>query len=312
MSISNSGLVKSIEAHFTSDFEREVFYAALQSFDHEGNPLRLNNFATALRELGRIHLELEAPDGRVKKSIWFVQKTNEFGKPVIERAQRAKYAIQGELPDAFVRDTLGIEIDDVVSDYTRLIKRLSAYTHVNSKTFNLPSDDADTQAQEALAVFDELFKLVRESRETMRKAAEDVAQEALRDVLYGEVNAELDRLSTHTSVAGVYLYSLRITSMDSETIRYASRGNVDARLQYGSDSDVERGDGLVSSDSYPLTCEFSAETCSPLDVSVVSGTLVVDTNSFYESDDADLDFVENQTPDSPPPAGGPARPISQH
>ncbi len=73
--------------------------------------------------------------------------------------------------------------------------------------------------------------------------------------------------------------------MDAQTIRYSGRGNVDARLQYGSDSDVERDDGVVSSDSYPLTCEFSADTCSPLEISVVPGTLIVDTDSFYESGD---------------------------
>lgn len=199
MRLSDFALVKSIETHLTSDFERAVFRAALQSFNHEENPLRLNNFATALREVGRIHLELEAPDERVKKCDWFEEKTNELGKPVIERAQRAKYAIQGELPDDFVKNKLGIEIDDAITDYTRLIGRLSAYTHVNPKTFNVPANEAVKQAQRALEVFDQLFTFVRERREALRNAAEDAAQEALRDVLYGEVNEELDRLSTHTS-----------------------------------------------------------------------------------------------------------------
>src|SRR6266567_4904289 len=130
MSFSESELVKSVEAHLATEFERAVFRAAIQSFEHEGNALRLNNFATALRELGRIHLELEAPDERVKKCDWFEQKTNELGKPVIERAQRAKYAIQGELLDNFVEETLGIEVDDAIRDYTRLIGRLSSYTHI--------------------------------------------------------------------------------------------------------------------------------------------------------------------------------------
>lgn len=123
---------------------------------------------------------------------------------------------------------------------------------------------------------------MRERGEGTRKAAEDAVQEVLRDVLYDEVNEELDRLLTHTSVEGVDLYSLRISSMDAQTIRYSGRGNVDARLQHGLDSDVERDDGVVSSDSYPLTSEFSADTCSPLRISVVPGTLIVDRGSFYE------------------------------
>jgi len=49
-----------------SDFERAVYDAALKSFNQLDNPLRVNNYATALRELGRIHLEGQAPDERVK------------------------------------------------------------------------------------------------------------------------------------------------------------------------------------------------------------------------------------------------------
>jgi hypothetical protein len=299
MGISNSPLAESVGGYLTSDFERAVFKAALMSFDHVENPLRVNNFATALRELGRIHLEAQAPDSRVKKCDWFEQKHNELGQPVIERAQRAKYAIQGELPDDFVRDTLGIEVNEAVRDYTRLIGRLSAFTHVNEKTFGVSDEKADELADQALEVFDQLFMFVKERREATRKAAEDEAQDALRDVLYGEVNQELDRLSTHTSVVGVDLYGLKIISMDSKQVRYTGHGNVDARLQYGSDSDVDRDDGVVSSASCPLTCEFVADTCSPLEISVVPGTLNVDTISFYEpQDEEDFDMGDEEISDA--------------
>jgi hypothetical protein len=133
--------------------------------------------------------------------------------------------------------------------------------------------------------------LIEERRDETRKAAESEAQDALQDVLYGEVNEELDRLSTHSSVTGVDLYGLKIVSMDSQKIKFSGHGNVDVRLQYGSDSDVRRDDGAVSRDSYPLTCDFEADTCTPLDISVVPGTLVVDTISFYEPQ---LEEYENE------------------
>jgi hypothetical protein len=297
MALSNSKIAKAVAEHFTSVFERAIFKAALQSFDHFENPLRVNNFATALRELGRIHLETQAPESRIKKCDWFEQKYNELRQPIIERAQRVKYAIQGELHDDFVKDILDIQVDEAVRDYTRLIGRLSAFTHINEKTFDVPEVKAAEMAEQALEVFDQLFTFVKERREAMRTAAEGEAQEALRDVLFGEVNEELDRLSTHTSVVGVDLYGLKITSMDAEQVRYAGHGNVDARLQYGSDSDVRRDDGVVSSDSYPLTCEFVADTCSPLEISVVSGSLTVDTDSFYEPhDDEDFEINEQEVP----------------
>ncbi len=242
----------------------------------------MNNFATALRELGRIHLEAQAPDDRVRKCGWFVQGFNEFGKPVVTRAQRVKYAIQGELPDDFVRDTLGINVADAVRDYTKLIDRLSAFTHINLMTFRVPEDKAEELAEHALDVFDQLFTLVKERHKATRAAAEEKADDGLCEVLFGEVDQELDRLSTHTSVVGVDLCDLSIIFMDSNQIRYSGHGNVDVRLQYGSDSDVDRDDGVVSSGSYPLTCEFEADIRTPLAISVVPGALKVDTDSFYE------------------------------
>jgi hypothetical protein len=294
MTISDSQLARSIAARFTSEFERDIFLAALRSFDEVDNPLRVNNFATALRELGRIHLDAQAPEDRIKKCDWFEQKYNQLKQPIIERTQRVKYAIQGELHDDFVRNTLGIEVDEATRDYTQLIGRLSAFTHINPKTFGVSGDDANDLAERALDVFDQLFTFVAERRDATRRAATDRAQEVLRDILYGEVNEELDRLSTHTSVETVDLYDLKIATMDSDYIRYEGHGNVDARLQYGSDSDVDRDDGHVSFDSYPLTCEFVADTCSPLDISVVPGMLKVDTDAFYEPlDEAEEEDVSN-------------------
>lgn len=165
---------------------------------------------------------------------------------------------------------------------------MNAFTHVNTKTFGVSGEQATKLAEQALQVFDQLFTLMKERRESTRDAAAGMAEKALRDVLYGEVNEELDRLSTHTSAEAVELYNLAIASMDHECIRYAGRGNVRARLQYGSNSDLARDDGHVSFANYPLSCEFVADTCRPLEITVVVGTLSVDTESFYEPVDDDL------------------------
>jgi hypothetical protein len=83
-------------------------------------------------------------------------------------------------------------------------------------------------------------------------------------------------------VEGVHLESLTIISLDSKRILFESDGSVDVRLQYGSDADVARNDGAVSYDSYPLDCKFEADTERPLEISIVSGSLRIDTDSFYD------------------------------
>lgn len=86
VNVRDSELAQSVALRLATDFEREIFRAALLSFDQLDNSLRVNNFATALRELGRIHLESEAPADRVRRCIWFEQKKNQYGQPIIQRA----------------------------------------------------------------------------------------------------------------------------------------------------------------------------------------------------------------------------------
>jgi Predicted pPIWI-associating nuclease len=59
-------IVKSL----STDFQQDVFDAAMKSFEDSNNPLRLNNFATALRELSRIVLSDLASDQKIQACSW--------------------------------------------------------------------------------------------------------------------------------------------------------------------------------------------------------------------------------------------------
>lgn len=67
------------------NFERDVFEAGLLSLDQLTNPLRLNHFATTLRELSRIVLVRVAPDADIKTCAWYSQGQ---GQPDVTRHQR--------------------------------------------------------------------------------------------------------------------------------------------------------------------------------------------------------------------------------
>jgi len=282
MSLAKDELTHKVRTHFKTDFQRRVFDAAVKSFDHEDNPLRLNNFATALRELGRIWLEAIAPKEKIRACDWFEQAPNLREKDGVTRAQRARYAVQEELHDNFVLEQLHIDVHSTIKEYTALIDELSKYTHITEETFDIPDEDAELQAVRALETFDQLSELINERRDALRSSAADAAKDALAEKLFGEVNDELDRLSTHTSVDDVQLEYLAIVSITPDQIVYQGKGSVDVRLQYGSDSDVARDDGAVMHDSYPLDCQFEADTSDPLAISIVPGTLDLDTFSFYD------------------------------
>ena len=283
MSLAEDSLTRDVRQHFKVEIERKIFDAAVLGFDSEDNPLRLNNFAFAMRELGRIWLEHLAPKEQIRQCEWFVQNTELREKDGVTRAQRAKFAIQGPLHDDFVRDKLHIDVDTTVKEYTKLIDHLSSFGHDIEKSFNLPPEEAEHEAMDALDTFDRLATLITERHESLLSEAADAAKDTLADELFGQVQSELDILSTHSTVEGVHLESLTITSLDSNRILFEGDGSVDVRLQYGSDADLARDDGAVSYDSYPLDCKFEADTERPLEISIVPRSLRIDTDSFYDN-----------------------------
>lgn len=177
--IGASPQAKRILSGLTSSFQRDVFNAAVLSFEQKKNPLRVNNFATGLRELSRIMLQDLAPDSEVKGCGWFIQKTNTNGQPVIERAQRAKYAVQAGLTDQFVKTDLEIDVEKTVVRFVKLVSRLSEFTHVTERTFNASPTTADALAKEALSTFSALFRTITKCRAAIVQAVETHANEAL-------------------------------------------------------------------------------------------------------------------------------------
>jgi len=86
-------------------------------------------------------------------------------------------------------------------------------------------------------------------------------------------------LATHVMVEEVDGIEIHTVSMTHSGTRVLGAGTVYIELQYGSSGDLSRGDGVVSSDSYPF--EFDLLLDSELNVSEVN-QLEVDTSSFYE------------------------------
>jgi hypothetical protein len=141
---------------------------------------------------------------------------------------------------------LHIDVDTTVREYTKLIDRLSSFGHDIEKSFGLPPEEAEREAMDALDTFDWLATSITERHESLLSEAANAAKDALADEIFGQVQSELDILSTHSTVDGVHLESLTITSLDSNRILFEGDGSLDVRLQYGSDADVARDDGAVS------------------------------------------------------------------
>jgi len=263
-----------------SVFKREVFAAVIKSFQQIDNPLHLNNFAMGLRELSRIVLHDLAPDADIKACCWYREEKNKDGAVVFTRQQRIKYAVHAGLPEDFVENTLLVDVEETINEFRDLVNTLSKFTHVGPTTFNVGGADADDLARQALDTFIMLFDTIDECRKQVRTEMEDHVKNAVDDELLETTIQELDELATHHQVEGCNIDNLKLVEMNANAIKFELHGSVDCQLQYGSDGDYERGDGVRVDDNYPLTCQLVAEISNPLKLTVED--LKVDNSSFYE------------------------------
>jgi hypothetical protein len=66
-------LAAEILSKLGTSFEKDVLGAGLLSLDQTANPLRLNHFATTLRELSRMVFHRLAPEREIRACGWYVQ-----------------------------------------------------------------------------------------------------------------------------------------------------------------------------------------------------------------------------------------------
>jgi hypothetical protein len=294
MNLAKNELIHHVRGHFKLDLQREIFDAAVESFDHEDGPLRLGNFAFALRELGRIWLEQLAPKEKIRACKWFEQYTDLREEDGVTRAQRAKYAVQGELHDEFVLEDLHIDVQSTVKECLALLDELCKYGHNMAGSFDISGKRADLEALRALGTFDQLSGLIQERHDSLLSSAADFSKETISlecglydevdeglDALFDEADEEFDRLSTHFSGGDVHLDSLAILSLDPDRILYQGRGRVYARLRYGADSNVALDKGEAIHDIYPFECSFESDARC-LYPAFVPRSMKIDTDSSHD------------------------------
>ena len=125
--------------------------------------------------MGRIWLEQLAPKEKIRACEWFEQDTDLREEDGVTRAQRAKYAVQGELHDEVVLDYLQIDVQSTVKEYLALIDELS-----NSRVdvSILRQMTAELEAIRALETFDQLSELIQERHASLLSSVADAAIEA--------------------------------------------------------------------------------------------------------------------------------------
>jgi hypothetical protein len=258
------------------DFSKLVVRGAMRVVVDAENPIRLNLFAAAIRELFGHTLHRLAPDGEVMACDWF---KFEEGQKKPTRRQRAKYATQGGLPDEFIRQA-GIDVERLHDAAIMAVDTLSKYTHVREGVIVQDPVEIDTFVGNALGALVGLFGSFTSCRSQIEEAVyEQVNDESVSALLYETIQS-LDEIATHHSIDEIYVDDVKVARIDASTIHFDVSGSVSVQLQWGSNSDVARDEGALMDKSFP----FRVTMWSPVkNVTAFEDTdYIVDTGSWWD------------------------------
>lgn len=259
-------------------FLKDALIAATRVLADTENPLRLVFFSVSIRIMLEHLMGTLAPTSEVETCLWYKQESEAKG-PV--RAQRIQYWLQGGLTDTFLSNELGFQPRPVRSRILRSFNRLSKHVHARQATL---LTDLTLQDQEVATVVDDLADLFSSYFE-YRAALIDPLIESLDEEsvnnLMSETIQELDELATHHGIEEIYTESTEIVEITSTSVRYRTSGTISVNLQWGSNSDVRRGDGAEFKKSFPFSCDFIVPTEDPQNLSLAEVDSGVDTDAWW-------------------------------
>ena len=268
-----------IEAALAAGFEKQLYQAAVANLKDSTSPLRLNNFAYAMREVVRHLLARLAPDASVIACSWY---HNETSKPNgITRRQRAAFAVQGGLSDEYVRDELGLETKDIHTTLIQAIDALSKFTHIEPGVFDIKPEEVEQYAAQTERAVEGLIQAIEQCRAKVATALWSHIDEAVVFEAIRETIDAIDEIATHHCVDEVYVDEVRVIDITHDTVFFRAKGTIGAKLQWGSNSDVRNDQGAVMSDSFPFECLLTSHVSKPDALEVEPDGLRVDNSSWY-------------------------------
>ena len=145
--------------------------------------------------------------------------------------------------------------------------------------------DAAAQAGAAydmLSTFNDLFATAAQTRQAIVNPIQEGLDATAVDALLAETIQAVDELATHHSIEEVYVGELAVTSLTSAAVTYRASGTLAVGLQWGSNSDVRKGDGAELDQSFPFTCEIVLPIDEPWYLALAATTYSVQTERWTD------------------------------
>ncbi len=220
-----------------------------------------------------------APDAEIKKSGWFIPDPT--SKTGVTRRHRVHFAIYRYLDQKHFKKLLTDQVADIADDLANAAKGLSKLSHVSKETLTPDPNTVIELFRSSLALFARLVDTIAEARSHVKDELEASLSESLAHLFVSDFFDDLDELSTHTRPQDADGISVEITSIAEDGVHFSGSGRVYCDMQFGSDGDCRRGDGLEWEDSFPFTFSGTSPLSDPFRPEVGVSDIAIDTSSYH-------------------------------
>ncbi len=255
-------MFETLRSFLKTDFEKELFNEAFKNLNNKESKIRHCNFAYALRSLIDCIFDERISEENIKNAPWYKKESNERD---ITRRQRYKYFIQGDADDYFINEIIKFDsIDKISNKFNKAIHKLSKYTHITSKTFNISDSEINLFIENIDRVSAGFFDSIVSIKAKLIEKLELWLYESINDTFISTTIQEIDERCTHYSIDYIDVNSIEILNKDdssyffdiSTPFEIEAEGDIEVEHQFGSDGDCRRGDGLRFNESYPYKVRF--------------------------------------------------------
>lgn len=265
----------------SSGFQQKLLDASLNILKQENNPLKINNFACSIRELSRHILGTLAPDNKIKECDWFEQQYNNENVPIITRRQRIQYAIQKKLPTSYVSKHIPNFVD-LIKNVNDTINNLSKYTHIEENIFGISPEDEKNLAVEILDSFIKFKETIDCNTKRFNEDIEKSIDVALYNYVCMQYIEQLDKIASHYQVNDISFYDFDVSKINEEHWDLRVFGDIDTTLQWGSDGDYIRGDGLKENINIGFDADLRVKVNERFPNTAYVLGLNIDEDQFYD------------------------------
>ena len=261
-------------------FSLATIEGAQRAIGDADNPLRLNFFSTAMRILFEHMTTTLAPDDEIIRCSWF-DPERENGKPT--RWQKVIFAIQGGFSDEFVTRRLKVDPRPLRKRLLSTIDDLSKHVHGRENTIILDRNDQNTFAMGTVEAMASFLEAVHDCRAAVLEPIQEELDGTAVDALLSETIGDVDELASHHSIEGIDVDRIFVHSIGADTITYRATGSVSVTLQWGSNSDLRRGDGAELDESFPFACDIAIPLETPWEIGAAEINYGVDTSEWFDA-----------------------------